>query len=263
MNKIKLVNNEILVNELDENIVFTNGKLNNLLDVDNFVFEIINDTKLMIEYENKAEVKLDIIFKINPNVKLELIELKKGFKCKTQYKFYLQENSYMRINKFYDLMGCKELDLIYLDGENSKVDYYFKTISKEKEQYDLMIYHNKSNTSSNINNSGVNIKNGKLIFNVSSFVPKNSINCIVDQKGRIVNLVDELCQINPNLLIDENDVEANHSAIISKFSDEVMFYLQSRGIDKLQALNLLIKGFLLENIDDKEKIEKIIDKYWG
>ena len=37
----------------------------------------------------------------------------------------------------------------------------------------------------------------------------------------------------------------------------------SRGLDKEKALKLLIKGFLLKNITNKDDLENIINKYWG
>ena len=128
----------------------------------------------------------------------------------------------------------------------------------------MIINHNEKNTVSDITNHGVN-KEGTLVFNVTSVVSNDVIDCKVNQNNRIINLTEEKCEIKPILLIDENDVEANHSALIGKFSDEEMFYLNSRGIDDELALNLLIKGFLKDmDINDiyKEKIEKEIDNYW-
>lgn len=44
-----------------------------------------------------------------------------------------------------------------------------------------------------------------------------------------------------------------------------MFYLESRGINKTDALKLLIKGFILSNIEIEElknQINEKIEKYW-
>jgi hypothetical protein len=67
------------------------------------------------------------------------------------------------------------------------------------------------------------------------------------------------------LFIDEYDCIANHSAHIGKFSDEEMFYLNSRGINDNDAIKLLITGFLTSNVDEyvKTKINDAILKYWG
>ena len=50
--------------------------------------------------------------------------------------------------------------------------------------------------------------------------------------------------IKPNLYIDEYDVDARHAATIGRFNSEDIFYLMTKGIDKKEAIELLISGFL-------------------
>ena len=162
-----------------------------------------------------------------------------------------------------DLEEITEMNTFNLNGENAILNYNLKTISISMEKYDILVYHNKSNTKSNIITEGVNIKNGNLKFNVSGFIPKGIKNCIVNQNNRIINLTNNNCQICPNLFIDEEDVVANHSAHIGKCNDNEIFYLMSRGITYKKAQNLLIRGFLLKNTDImKKNMEKIINRYW-
>ena len=155
--------------------------------------------------------------------------------------------------------------IVKLKEENAKIDYNFKTISNKKETYDYHIFHDAKNTYSNIKNNGVCIEDGSIIYQVSSFVPKDITSCIVNQNNRIINLTDNKCEIMPNLYIDSNDVEASHSALIGKFTDEEMFYIQSRGIDYNNALKLLITGFLTSDIKNNKilrEVNKNIEKYW-
>ena len=127
----------------------------------------------------------------------------------------------------------------------------------------ILVYHNAKNTVSNILNNGVNILNGVLEFNVSGFVSNGVTGCDINQSARIINMTDNTCVIKPNLFIDEEDVIANHSALIGIFSEDEIFYLMSRGISKKDAENLLIKGFLLNGVTYHKKVLKdIINKYW-
>ncbi|MGE5455494.1 MAG: SufD family Fe-S cluster assembly protein [Ignavibacteriales bacterium] len=264
MNKIKVVNDLPEIINLDDNIEFTLLEKNEIFSVNSLRINVKKNTSLEIEYYSLEDTKLDIFINVDENVKFNLFEMREGNNTKVQYKFYLEENSEMNVTKFYDVTDIKEMVIINLNGINAKINYNFKTISVGEEKYDMIIYHNYNNTASIINNNGVNILDGNLIFNVSGFVLNNKKDCILSQNNRIINLTDNKCQINPNLFIDENDVEANHSALIGKFSDEEMFYLQRLGIDENNALNLLIKGFLLNGITKKQqsKVIKIIDKYW-
>ena len=161
--------------------------------------------------------------------------------------------------------SIKEMIIVNLNGIKSNFDYNFKTISNKKETYDYHIFHNEVNSISNIKNNGVCIQDGEIIYQVSSFIPKDIKGCIANQSNRIINLTNNKCEIKPNLYIDCNDVEAKHSALIGKFSDEEMFYIQSRGITYDEALKLLITGFLVSDIKDKnilKEINKNIEKYW-
>ncbi len=265
MNRIKVVNDLPEIISSDDNIEITLLEKNELFSINSLRIKVKKNTSLEIEYYSLEETKLDIFINVDEDVKFNLFEMREGNNTKVQYKFYLEENSETNVTKFYDVTSIKEMVIINLNGVNAKLNYNFKTISEAEEKYDMIVYHNYSNTVSNINNNGVNILEGNLIFNVSGFVLNNKKDCVLNQNNRIINLTDNKCQINPNLFIDENDVEANHSALIGRFSDEEMFYLKRLGIDEANALNLLIKGFLLNDISKKNqsKIIKIIDKYWG
>ena len=229
-------------------------------DVKRIIIDVIENTDITFIFNEKQ--KLEIIINISKNKKCNIIEYKEDKKYKLQYKYNLEENSYLNIQKINDVKKTKELIIFNLNGINAKVDYLLKTIAKKEEKYSLMVYHNKKNTISNIINHGVNIKEGQILFDVSGFVPNNIKNCTVLEDNRIINLTDNKCEIKPNLFIDEHDVIANHSAHIGKCNEDKMFYLRSRGINKKDAEMLLIKGFLTSKLENKEHMEKIINKYW-
>lgn len=48
----------------------------------------------------------------------------------------------------------------------------------------------------------------------------------------------------PELEIENNEVKASHSASVGRIDEEQLFYLETRGIGKIDAENLIIKGFL-------------------
>lgn len=59
----------------------------------------------------------------------------------------------------------------------------------------------------------------------------------------------------PALEIEADDVKAGHAATIGKVDEEVMFYLQSRGLPKTEAELLQISGFFeqqLQQVPDEE-----------
>ena len=262
MNRIEIVNDTIKKISLDDSIdckVFSNE---NLVNIKGIKLTIEKDTSLEIYYCNKEESKYDVSINVLDDVSFSLNEYREGKKIKIKYDYNLLKNSKVFVNKFYDASDVRELVTVNLNGINASFDYDFKTICKSKEKYDIVVYHNFKNTNSLIKNNGVNILDGELIFNVSGYVENERVDCIINQNSRIINLTNNKCQINPNLFINENDVEANHSALIGSFDSDEIFYMQSRGIDYNSAVTLLLKGFLSNSAINDEVLDKLIKKYW-
>ncbi len=265
MNKIRIDDDNLEKVNVDNSINIEYYKKEGLFSINEIKIIIVKECDLQIEINLKEEPKLNFDIKLKENVTLNLNILVRGKSGKIQYRYNLDKNSYCNVFKFQNIETISEMVIAKLEGENSKIDYNFKTICSNKETYHYNIYHNSSNTISNVKNNGVCIGKGTLTYQVSSFVPKNIRDCIVNQNNKIINLTNNKCEIRPNLYIDCNDVEASHSALIGKFTDEEMFYIQSRGIDYNSALKLLITGFLTSDINSKKilnEITKSIQKYW-
>lgn len=49
----------------------------------------------------------------------------------------------------------------------------------------------------------------------------------------------------PELEIECDDVKASHAASIGRIDEEQLFYLMSRGIDREEAVKLIVKAFMI------------------
>lgn len=105
---------------------------------------------------------------------------------------------------------------------------------------------------------------------------KGTINFLRGAK-KSIGKEDELCLMLsdnnkskslPILLCSEEDVEGSHSSATGKLDDKELFYILSRGINKNDALKLMIKAKfnkVLKDLDEnlkqeiKNKIDRIID----
>ncbi len=91
----------------------------------------------------------------------------------------------------------------------------------------------------------------------------------IDESGQLTNsylknqnlLLDPTARADsiPQLEIDANDVRASHAATISKVEEDYIFYLQSRGIPREQAVALIVNGFFT-TIFDRMGNERVRDK---
>ena len=262
MNKIKIVNGNTIKN-IDSTMECEFYSQNEKILVDLLKIKIKENTDLELEIDSNS--KLDVFINVLDGVAVNIYEYITSSSLKIQYKYYLEKNSNVEVKKINNTEAIKEYDVVNLNGENAKFRRVLKTVSNSDEKYDMLVYHNAKNTSSDLINHGVNIQEGNLTFNVSTFVPEEISGCFANQSNRIINLTDNKCKISPNMYIDCFDVIANHSAFIGTFKEEELFYLQSRGIPFKEASELLIKGFLMSELENeqKENYEKIINQYWG
>lgn len=261
MNKITVYGEDIQIENKD-GIEVSVGEASKFLNVQSVKIKVLEDTDIVIDVSS-VDIKLDFYINVLNGVRANIYEYKHDGDYKFQYKYYLEENSNLNIEKINDGQNIKEMTVVNLNGENAKINFNLKTISKKDEKYNFLVYHNAKNTFSNIVNNGVNILDGILEFNVSGFVSKGVTGCNISQSGRIINMTENTCTIKPNLFIDEEDVMASHSALIGTFSPDEIFYLMSRGISKKDSESLLTKGFLLNGvIYYKQVLEDMINKYW-
>lgn len=206
-------------------------------------------------YEDNI-TRLDSIDKnkydIDKNSKV-IINLNKPFI--SECEFNLSENSTLIINKLYKNNGINEDVTINLNGINSKVIYNLSILTDDNLNFNINIFHNNKKTTSIISNHGVVLNDAKLSFIVNSYVYKGNINSILDQKSKIITMGRNNSEIKPNLYIDEYDVVANHAASIGKFNKEDIFYLLTKGINLDDAYELLINGFLENNLNGGDKYE--------
>ena len=91
---------------------------------------------------------------------------------------------------------------------------------------------------------------------------QNNKNLILSPNARVNSI--------PQLEIYEDDVKCSHGSTTGQIEEEALFYLQSRGINRKDALELMVRGFAnevvdkVENQDMKEYIQNsLIQKMEG
>lgn len=223
---------------------------------DQIIINIIDDTDILLEIKSVKKV----LFEIEKNKQLKIKHISKLNNRDINFEYNLNENSNLFVNEFLLCNGVDEEHHINLKEKNACVNMMIRSISTNEENYNIVVNHLANNTKSNIEARSVNMNDGKIHFHIESKVPKEIKNCDVNQDTKIYTFNQNKCTIDPILLIENNDVIANHAAFIGRFDEEILFYLMSRGISKKESIHLLVKGFL--NIDNDEEILNIIHKYW-
>lgn len=221
-------------------------------EINNLVIE--EDTELVFNFKNTSR---DIYIVIEDNICLNITDT--SFDTSNKINITLKNDSRLIYNKF----SINSNDYIYalLDGEYSNVVINNSVVNNDNSKIKFVIEHNNANTYSNLSNHGVNNSKGMLYFNVDSKINCSANGSVANQENKIVNLVNGDSKILPNLLVDNYDVSASHSAYISDFDKDSIFYLESRGIEIKEARKLLLEGFLIGNLDVVEEIKNELLNY--
>lgn len=221
-------------------------------EINNLVIE--EDTELVLNFNDTSR---DIYIVVEDNICLNIVDI--SFNTSNKINITLKNDSRVIYNKFSINSG----DYIYtlLDGEYSNVVINNSVVNNDDTKMKFVIEHNNTNTSSNLSNHGVNNSSGALYFNVDSKINRSASLACADQENKIINLVKGDSKILPNLLVDNYDVSASHSAYISDFDKKSMFYLKSRGISDNEARRLLLEGFLIGNLDVDDETKKNLLSY--
>lgn len=134
-----------------------------------------------------------------------------------------------------------------LKGEGAKSDFTSVSFSAKGQNLDTgtKVLHAAPNTSSTINSRSISKDGGIAVFRSAVTITpeakgsKAAVSCeslMMDNKSRSDTL--------PVMDIRNDEVDIGHEAKIGRVSDEVIYYLMTRGLGEEEAKALVVKGFV-------------------
>lgn len=212
----------------------------------------------VLEYVDCSNIKYDVV--ILDHVEIELVIFSRDNDLKIYQKYDLGTRSSLRLFQFFDNKRVSYEAIVNLNGEKSKFYEGFGSISRNDEEYHIIVNHNNYGVFSDIRNKCIGLDGSKIYLQIDSNLRKGNHDCVMEQSSRILTLGDVDARIIPNMFIDEDSVMARHGSIIGSFDEDEIFYFMSRGISYDEAVNLLMKGFLFSVMEiDLEKREFIMN----
>ncbi len=200
--------------------------------------------RLIVSYAN-SECKSNII--LEEGSKLELLMKKAG-----QVIDLTQD---IKVNK------DAQLELAYweLDEASSKVNTHIDLlasganahvlnvcIAQDKKDYFLEIKHHAPYTKAKMDNFALIKDGGKYYMEAIGNITKGAYASESHQSTRVLTLTsNHHTNVLPVLLIDENDVKASHASTLGQPDENQLYYLQTRGLKREDALSLLTIGYLM------------------
>lgn len=137
--------------------------------------------------------------------------------------------------------------IVELIGEGAEVTIEGRWLMEKTQELKvkLLIHHQAANTQAITTLKAVGTDKAQISLAGKIVVDKqcNGVNSFLTER---VLLLSETAKAEaiPDLEIESNEVKCSHAASIASINEEQRFYLQSRGISKNKAEELIIKGFL-------------------
>jgi Fe-S cluster assembly protein SufD len=255
------INNLINTNKLNSFLsfryLFQFGKNNNVKIIlkNNFIKKLKLNTLIEILIEENSNI--DLIIESDTEDITQIFNFAANIKTNSKLNIYTINFSGKLIRNNY---------FIDLNHKNSCFNYYGVNLISEKNHIDdyIEIKHHNNHTNSNCSQKNILQKNSKGIFYNKTTIGKNGAHSSSKQNNKNIMLSPTATvHSNPQLKIYNNEVKCTHGSTTGQLDNEMLFYLQSRGINLKDSKMMLLSGFInqfIELIDIKEYSRDLNDK---
>jgi Fe-S cluster assembly protein SufD len=157
-----------------------------------------------------------------------------------------------------------------LNGEGAEVSLNGLYLVNGHQHVDThtRIDHIAPHSASTENYKGILDERGRAVFNGRIVVHPHAPQITADQTNHNLMLSDNaLVNTNPQLEIYADDVKCSHGSTVGQIDEEAYFYFQSRGIDRMTAQDLIVRGFageIVSGIKDpsmRTNMEQIVTRW--
>lgn len=157
---------------------------------------------------------------------------------------------------------------VRLVGDGSSLEILGLILGRDLAEYRLEIVteHHGLNTTAYTNVRAVLFDASRLSFNGLIRIAKgaNGTSALLENRVLIVGR-HAMAQSQPALEIEADEVKASHAATIGQADEQSIFYLQSRGIRREKAVEMLAEGFfepVLLRLKDPQMIKEVRQYLW-
>lgn len=141
---------------------------------------------------------------------------------------------------------------VTVNGENCQTNLFGAYTAKNKQNIDnhTMIDHRVAHCESNELYKGTASDKATVTFNGKVFVRKDAQKINAFQSNNNILLSDKATvNSKPELEIYADDVKCSHGSTTGQLDEDALFYLQSRGLSKQKAKELLVGAFIGEVVE--------------
>ena len=163
----------------------------------------------------------------------------------------LEENADVKICIAQEICNLKgKIHLI--SNENAHLVFHFGMLAKEKNELEILHEQVKNNAECEMKIRIVTSENSKVFLKATGVIAKGTHGNVYLEDIKYLNEYPGSIVCLPELFVESDDTEANHNMTVSGIDDETLFHLESRGIDRYHAKELISKSFV-ESMSRKDR----------
>ena len=168
--------------------------------------------------------------------KIDISNIKEGI-------IVLEDNASLIIHDIIDIEGING-NLSIISNNNTNLDLGLSISSKGKNTFNIINRLVGNNNKSNIKIRVVSEKYSYINMKLTGIIESNTKNNDYTEDIKYLNLYPETIICLPELIVNSNDTVANHLMSVGNVNEEELFYLESRGINKKDSIEMIKRGFL-------------------
>ena len=258
--------------EMNLNIVIlTTDNANNISSFPRLFIQVNSksQTNIVESYFNLSKNRNNLVVPVieyllekEANVCHKRMQMDSGNSFFFQFDRVMQKEMSKFISTSFSLSGLLSRYDIHSDlsGINSECNFHglYITNKNQLQENEISITHSVEKCSSDQMFKGILAGKSKAVFSGKVLVKQDAQKTRAFQKD-LNFLLSKDCEVDtkPSLEIYADDVECSHGATAGNMDKNMLFYLQSRGINNDDAMSMLIRGFAQEIIDEFEDDEII------
>lgn len=157
---------------------------------------------------------------------------------------------------------------VFLRGDHSRLEILGLVLGRGEValEWKVKVVHQGCSTNAYTGVRGVLFDQSRFDFFGMVKIEKEASKTVSLLENRLLVLGEKTrTQILPAFEIENGNVQASHIATVGQVEENALFYLQSRGIERNQAVQMLVEGFLqpvLARVKDREALKKMRRYLW-
>jgi len=200
--------------------------------------------QLVLNYQSKEMIDIKVMVRPDANLSVFISSDADQIHCVERYEVYRSA----QLNLAYaDLSNSKikRVSSIHLIEEGAGVDLHSVALVNQDHEVQYIFEHEAEHTTGSMENYAVIVEQGLLKLHAIGHIHKSAYFSETHQSTRVLSLANaQKAVLYPQLIIDNNEVLASHSASTGQLDDEHLYYLESRGLNKQAAIRLVVQGYL-------------------